>query len=288
MPALTPNLPRGFGRPVACSTRESVAREPEWPAGCGPKFTRSHGADSSYLSSMHPSQRAIANYQGTVGEAYHVGKRGLPPAALPWVCRARAELFQPHVSGTDAVLEWGCGAGWNLAALRAGRRVGMDVEPALQNQVEASGAEFVATTRTLANASMDVIVSHHSLEHAPDPLAVLIELGRLLRPGGRILIAVPYENSRLQRHYNPSEPNHHLFAWNPQTLGNLVELTGLHVESAGLRSYGYDHAGAEWAVRTRLGERGFRWLRQLARWIRPIYEVNLVASRERTSPGLGD
>jgi len=237
---------------------------------------------------VHPSQRAIANYQGTTGTAYHIGKRGLPDVALPWVYRARAELFQPQVVGTDVVLEWGCGAGWNLAALQAGRRIGMDIEPALQNQVETSGAEFVATTRTLANASIDVVVSHHSLEHASEPISVLIELERLLRPGGRLLIAVPYEISRVHRHYDPAEPNHHLYAWNPQTLGNLVALTGLRVESVGLRAYGYDRAAAIWAVRSGLGEPGFRILRRLARVLRPLHEVHLVASRVIAAPDLGE
>ena len=216
------------------------------------------------------------------GKAYHSGKRGVPKLALPWIYRARAELFQPHVKPTDALLEWGCGAGWNLAALRAGRRVGMDVESALQDEVEVSGAQFVATTRTFSDAAFDVIVSHHSLEHAPDPLFVVIEVLRLLRPGGHLLLAVPYESSRIQRRYNPAEPNHHLFSWNPQTLGNLVALAGLRVESVELRPYGYDRAAAAYAVRFSAGEPGFRLLRRLARCLRPIKEVSLRATR----PGL--
>lgn len=228
---------------------------------------------------MQPSQRAAAFYQGTVGKVYHEGKRGVPPATLPWIYRVRAPLFQSQIAPTDTVLEWGCGAGWNLAALKAGRRVGMDVEPALQAQVEASGAEFVATSRTFGDAAFDVVISHHSLEHAPDPLPVLMELQRLLRPGGRLLLAVPYEFGRPQRRYRPEEPNHHLFSWNPQTLGNLVALTGLRVESVGLRAYGYDRAAAAWAWRVRLGEPGFRILRQAARWLRPLREVVLIGIR---------
>lgn len=203
----------------------------------------------------------------------------MPARALPWVQRARSEIFQPYVAATDAVLEWGCGAGWNLAALHAGSRVGMDVEPALQDQVEASGARFVATTRTFSDAAFDVIISHHSLEHASDPLGVLVELQRLLRPGGQLLLAVPYEITRAQRRYDPAEPNHHLFAWNPQTLGNLVALSGLRVESIGLRRYGYDRAAAVYALRLRWSERGFRLLRGAARLLRPLWEVQLTARR---------
>jgi len=239
------------------------------------------GGSALYGREVHPSQRAMAFYQGTAGEAYHSGKRGLPDAARPWVCRARADLFRGQVQATDAVLEWGCGAGWNLAALPAGRRVGMDVEPALQGQVEASGAMFVGTTRTLDDAAFDVVIAHHSLEHAPDPLPALMELGRLLRPGGRLLLAVPYEVNRSHRRYAPEDPNHHLYSWNPQSLGNLVALSGLEIGSVKLRRYGYDRLAAVWAVRLRLGEPGFRCLRQLARWVRPIREIALVAARPR-------
>ena len=228
---------------------------------------------------MHPSQRAAGFYLGTAGRAYHAGKRGVPDAAQPWIHRARAELFQPEIAPTDAVLEWGCGSGWNLAALQAGRRVGMDVEPALQDAVERAGAEFVGTTRTLLDASFDVVISHHSLEHVPDPLAALDELHRLLRPGARLLLAVPYENERAQRRYDPAEPNHHLFAWNPQTLGNLVALAGLKIETVRLRPYGYDRVAAAQALRFGLGEKGFRILRRLLRTVRPLREVALRAVR---------
>lgn len=225
------------------------------------------------------SRRALARYQGADGEAYHLGKRGVPPAAEPWICRARAALFQAEVAPGQTVLEWGCGAGWNLAQLRAARRLGLDVTPGLRETVERRGVEFLTATGALPDAAVDVVLSHHSLEHVPDPLSALAEMRRLLRPGGRLLLAVPYEVTRAQRRYDPAEPNHHLFAWNPQTLGNLVALAGFRVDGVGLRPYGYDRAAAAWAVRWHLGEAGFRGLRSLARALFPLREVHLRATR---------
>jgi len=40
---------------------------------------------------------------------------------------------------------------------------------------------------------------------------------------------VPYEKERKYRHYDSKEPNHHLYSWNVQTLGNLVEEIGFKV-----------------------------------------------------------
>ena len=41
----------------------------------------------------------------------------------------------------------------------------------------------------LASGSLDGVILHHVLEAAPDPRAVVREVTRALRPGGRLLIA---------------------------------------------------------------------------------------------------
>jgi hypothetical protein len=106
---------------------------------------------------------------------------------------------------------------------------------------------------------------------------VLQELHRLLRPGGTLLLAVPFEKERRYRHYDPDEPNHHLFSWSPQTLGNLVAESGFQLHSITLEQFGYDRFAAVWAERCGLGERGFRSFRALAHRLRPGREVRVVA-----------
>lgn len=54
-------------------------------------------------------------------------------------------------------------------------------------RAEAAGVEFVAATEALPTGSFDVAISHHSLEHVPDPRAVLVELRLMVKPGGRLL-----------------------------------------------------------------------------------------------------
>ena len=41
------------------------------------------------------------------------------------------------------------------------------------------------------NDRYDAVVINQVLEHVPDPLAVLIELRRILRPGGRLIYTAP-------------------------------------------------------------------------------------------------
>jgi SAM-dependent methyltransferase len=227
------------------------------------------------MNSAHASRH---RYEGAAGRAYHEGKRALPTVAGPWVARARAELFQPQVRPGDAVFEFGCGYGWNLAALRCARRAGHDVAEVVRPEVVAAGIEFVPETVSLPQSAFDVVICHHALEHVPDPLAVLTELRRLLKPAGVLLLAVPYECERRYRRFDPAEPNHHLFSWNVQTLGNLVTLAGFTLGKTGLRRYGYDRFAAKLAVKLQVGERGFRLLRGFGQTWRPLKEVWLTAT----------
>lgn len=222
---------------------------------------------------------AEAAYVGSGGAAYHEGKRALPEGAEPWVVRARAALFQPVIGGSDAVFEFGCGFGWNLAGLRCARRVGHDVAVQLQPVIEAAGIEFAATTDALPAGTFDVIIAHHSLEHVPEPRTVLLELKRLLKPGGRLVVAVPYESGRRYHRFDPAEPNHHLYSWNVQTLGNLMTVAGFKPDNAGLRTYGYDRRAAVVAVRLRMGETGFRMIRAVLQRLVPLREVVMVARK---------
>jgi SAM-dependent methyltransferase len=226
---------------------------------------------------MSAADTARAAYQGQAGHQYHDGKRGLPSGSLPWVSRARAAVHQPFVKETDAVIELGCGAGWNIAAVRCRRRVGFDVATQLRTEIEAQGIEFVDSTAGLPAGGFQTVLCHHALEHVPDPLAMLSEARRLLDPAGRLLLAVPYEHEARSRRYDPAEPNHHLFSWNPQTLGNLVTVAGLRIEHLALRTYGYDRRAAQMAARFGLGEAGFGFLRRAMQAVRPLKEIALRA-----------
>lgn len=228
-----------------------------------------------------PPDPAAALYQGASGQAYHGGKRSLPSAAIPWMHRSRARKLQPWIQSTDQVVELGAGAGWNLAALRCARRVGCEVSDhaALREQHLALGLEFVDSLESLAEASFDVGLCHHALEHMLEPAAALRGLARVVRPGGRLLIYVPWERERRYRRFNPSEPNHHLHGWNAQTLGNLATVLGWTLDSVRIRRYGWDRFAARLAVGLHVGEPGFRLLGRVLIALNPLLEVELAARR---------
>jgi SAM-dependent methyltransferase len=216
---------------------------------------------------------AHQSYTGAAGRQYHEGKRALDSGALDWVVRARAARFQPRIRPDHRVFEFGVGAGWNLRGIQCQRRVGLDIDCFLAPGWEAMGIEFTQDSRSLADQSFDVVLCHHALEHVDHPAETLVELRRVTQPNGRLLLAVPYEFERRYRVFDPNEPNHHLFSWNVQTMGNLLTVAGWKVESIKLGRYGYDRFAANWARRAKLGEQGFHGIRRILQWLKPCREI---------------
>jgi SAM-dependent methyltransferase len=229
---------------------------------------------------MQPlDDKSKPHYQGDQGRRYHELKRAIPEQAFPWIARFRAEKIEEHVRPGHTVLEYGVGLGWNLAALQCVRKIGLDVGEFLAPLVRQRGIEFVMDGAQLSPESVDVVVCHHTLEHVWVPTQTLAELHRLLRPRGTLLLYVPYEREQRFRHFNPREANHHLYSWNVQSLGNLVQDAGFSVQSAGLAPFGQERFAANLAVRFHLGESGFRTLRWLANTLKQEHEVRVVAMR---------
>jgi SAM-dependent methyltransferase len=87
-------------------------------------------------------------------------------------------------------LDLGCGVGHSFELL--GREtVGLDVDPAV---LAGQNRETVAADMAhlpFPDASFASVLSVQSLEHAPDPVPVLSEAGRVLEPGGVAIFVTP-------------------------------------------------------------------------------------------------
>jgi ubiquinone/menaquinone biosynthesis C-methylase UbiE len=94
--------------------------------------------------------------------------------------------------GDERLLDVGCGDGGvaRLLRERVGEVVAVDVEPS-SHWANAPGLAFqVADAEALPfeDASFDVVHSKDSLHHMRDPGRALLQYGRVLRPGGTLLV----------------------------------------------------------------------------------------------------
>lgn len=106
-----------------------------------------------------------------------------------------------RLSGTESVLDVGCGPGHLLTGLNAGRIVGVDLSDYLlaQARERLRGRENVALLKARAEAlpfadqTFDRAVCSEVLEHVREPAAVVKEIFRVTKPGARVVFTLPNE-----------------------------------------------------------------------------------------------
>lgn len=221
--------------------------------------------------------RTRLRYADAAGAAYHRLKHGVGDDGYGLIARLRAQKLASLVAVTDVVLEYGVGTGWNLAELRCRERYGHDVAETVAPLLESRGIHYCPDTTILPDGICDVVLCHHCLEHLIAPASALAEMRRLLKVGGRLLLFVPFEKEHKYRRYNPEDSDCHVYSWNPQSLGNLVGELGFAVTEARLGPFGYEPFLARHTAR--FGNAAFRLGLALARSVRPVREVRLVAER---------
>lgn len=138
--------------------------------------------------------------------------------------RDQLERLLPRLSGT--LLDVGCGDMLYREMVlgepgRVTRYVGLDLQ----------GSEYVQTapdltwdgsTIPLDDNSIDCVLATELLEHCPNPEAVLREIGRVLAPGGVLLVTVPFL-------WPIHDPPHDEYRFTPFAIERLVASGGLDV-----------------------------------------------------------
>jgi 2-polyprenyl-6-hydroxyphenyl methylase/3-demethylubiquinone-9 3-methyltransferase len=116
-------------------------------------------------------------------------------AALHWLAAARAELLPAAPYPGAPLLDIACGAGLfapHLTGRLAGwRLVGIDLSRLSLQQARAHGLAPVqadAGRLPFADASLPGVVAGEVLEHLPDLETACAEIGRVLAPGGVVVI----------------------------------------------------------------------------------------------------
>jgi SAM-dependent methyltransferase len=130
------------------------------------------------------------------------------------------------------LLEVGCGEGRLLARLQGqGWQVeGQDLDPKAADYARRAHGLAVhlgnLEALSLPAESYDAIVMNHVIEHAYDPVALVRECRRLLKPGGLFVATTPNPESYGHRRFGPAwrglDPPRHLHLFTPSSLARIA------------------------------------------------------------------
>jgi 23S rRNA (guanine745-N1)-methyltransferase len=176
--------------------------------GCGEPLTRherawvcprGHGFDvakSGYVNLLQPQDRRSAQ-PGDPPEAVAARRRLLDAGyGEPLLAALREEIAGLGLPAEAAVLDVGCGEGYylgNLAAASAFAAHGVDLAAAAIDLAARRYPATTGTTWTVANAdrSLPYATGSFDLVLSIDARLNPAEMRRVLKPGGRLLVAVP-------------------------------------------------------------------------------------------------
>ena len=156
---------------------------------CGHRFLREPGPSASgdsLYSNYYPRKSAsVANLEASHDLGGFDG----------WWLGERSSAFR-WVPPNSSVLDIGCGFGESLVYHRARGTTAVGIEPD-SNVQESARLNGLRIESGLFSASkfigekFDFVSMDQVIEHVPDPITVLREIGKVLKPNGKIILTTP-------------------------------------------------------------------------------------------------
>lgn len=108
------------------------------------------------------------------------------------IMKVRLRKIAPLIPEGSAILDLGCGYRGELlmSIPRARRRVGIDLSIASDTELELIEGR-VDMSLPFPDKTFEIVTALAIIEHVEDPTTMLSEIGRVLKPGGRVLITTP-------------------------------------------------------------------------------------------------
>jgi SAM-dependent methyltransferase len=145
------------------------------------------------------------------------------------------EFARGLIGERDTVLEVGAGAGRFGKGLAPERYTGLDFSESASRYAQAAGVrvlnEPVESHAKAHPARYDIVCHFQVLEHVQDPRSFLEACVACLKPGGRLIVAVPAQDSFLGVATNNqlNLPPHHLTAWSDAALRSIGRLMSVEL-----------------------------------------------------------
>lgn len=241
-PGLAASIPESAWQHVDCGLCGSAERELRFRDGPFSVVT----CAACHLTYVTPRLNDAALIENVYDESYwssdaakehgYTDYRSDRPLYLK-TYRRRLRVVRRHFDRPGRVLDVGCAAGYFLRVMKdEGWHVtGLEPSDAIRSMAaELIGAENVRAgllgQEALEPGSFDLVTMWDVIEHIPDTVAAVREVGKLLAPGGKLLIETQNIDSRAAKvlgkrwqHFKHAE---HIYHFNAKTLGNVLDRAG--------------------------------------------------------------
>jgi SAM-dependent methyltransferase len=190
--------------------------------------------DAAHIGKYYESDAYVSHNSGAQGLINQVYK-----LARVFTVRRKVTLITKLNGGrAGRLLDYGCGTGhflagakekgWQVAGLEPNDRARQEATERVGQPIQEPSA-----LTALAPGSFDVITLWHVLEHVHTLNETLDQLLAALKPGGKLLIAVPNVESLDAKHYRQDwaayDVPRHLYHFSPSTMKQLLAEHGLVV-----------------------------------------------------------
>ena len=195
------------------------------------------------------------------------------------------------------LLEVGCGSGQMLRLMKDfGWEVeGVDFDPAAVDNARGKGLSVRLGTledQVYPDDHFDAVTMSHLVEHVPEPLQLFQESYRILKPGGRLVVVTPNNESlghrMFGRDWRGLEPPRHLHVFNLASLRKLTNRAGFdrYRASSTIRDANGMLIASRYLKRTDAYRMGSRKPLSVHAWARSLQFLEWALLKAR--PGVGE
>ncbi len=161
-------------------------------------------------------------FESIIGLRYPKQEDTIPPDT-------ESEIVRSYIKETDKVVELGCGGkktvDWATGVDRIAYGDHIPNTPFIKSVADI--VQDVQNPLPFEEESFDVGIARHILEHCIDSVKSLMQWRKVLKHGGKMIVAVPDERIIAGIPTNPE----HVHAFSPESLKSLMEATGFkHIE----------------------------------------------------------
>jgi len=190
-----------------------------------------------FVSPMPTAEEITAHYQKSEyfageDEQGYLSYADMKQALLPHF-RRRLQTIETQPSQHGKLLDFGCAAGYFLeeAQQRGWTISGVELSQDMaRNAEQLLHVSIYTALAALPDRDFDTITLWEVIEHLPDPIATLRQLGERLRPGGVLMLSTPnnghWQALRAKEQWGSYRPPSHLQYFTRDTLTDALRRAG--------------------------------------------------------------